>query len=308
MRVVFFGTSEFAVPTLKALPEAGHTVLAVVTPSPRLAGRGRRLVPTPVHEAAEELKLTVLSPDDPNDEDFCRSIAALSPDIGVLVAYGYILKERLLDIPVHGFVNLHPSPLPRYRGAAPLQHALLNGDTETAITVIRMNSRVDAGEILSQLPATVEPDETCGDLSARLAVTGAQLVNKTLAGIADETIEPRPQDRSLVTRARKVKEEDRLLKWTEPAIEIHNRIRALSPEPAAFGFFHEQRLLVYRSKVLPGTTDAQPGAILQELPGFAVATGDGILELTEVKMEGGKLLDGTSFRNGARFRVGAKVE
>lgn len=298
MRVVFFGTSSFAVPPLRRL--ASKHIVAVVTQPQRPRGRSRRPEPSPVETAARELELKVLTPSDPNSAEFQAELSVLRPELGVLVSYGCILREPLLELPDRGFINLHPSLLPAYRGAAPIQRALMHGCCETGLTVIAMTREVDAGDILSQSRVAVSPEETAGELAERLAHGGAELLVKTLDELAQGRVRALPQDSSKATPAPKIDDAERLINWTRPAEELHNLIRALSPSPAAYTFFRSKRVLVLRSRPEPQLSFGPAGTIITDLPGLAVATGAGTLTLMEVRPEAGKTQTGKDFRNGYR--------
>ncbi len=305
MRVLFFGTSAFAVPALERIVRE-HEIVAVVTQPPRPRGRGRRPSPSPIEETARRLQLKVLTPDDPNAKDFLSTLAAFQPEIGVLVSYGCILQQSLLDLPPRGFVNLHPSLLPAYRGAAPIQRALMDGCTETGVSVIVMRRKVDAGDILAQRNVSIGTEETAGELSARLAAIGAELLADTLFRLEKNRIQATPQDSSRATPAPKIKDSERLIRWSRPATALHNLIRALSPTPAAYTFFRSRRILVLRSRLIALPSCEPPGTILTSYPGLAVTTGAGTLELLEVKPESGRPQSGQSFRNGYRPTPGEK--
>ncbi len=300
MRVAFFGTSEFAVPTLRALKESGRAVSPVVTAPARPSGRGRKLVPSPAEVAARELGLDVLTPEDPNDPAFLADLAMRHPDAGVLVAYGFILKPPLLRLPGLGFLNLHPSLLPRYRGAAPVQRALLAGERETGVTVIMMSEKVDAGDIIKQHTVKVGPDETAGELLTRLATDGAGLVIEALIRLEKGTDSRTPQDPELATRAPKIDKRERNLDWTRPAEAIHNRIRALSPEPGAVTCFRGRRVVLLRSRLTTASESGESGQVLLQFPGLVVVTGAGAIEILELKPEGSRVQTGQDFRNGHR--------
>lgn len=306
MRIVFFGTSDFATPTLRRLAADGHELQAVVTQPARPRGRGRKLSPGPVEQAARALGIAVMTPAEPNAPEFVARFAALKPELGVLAAYGRILSQALLDVPGHGFVNLHPSLLPAYRGAAPIQRALIDGRTETGITVIRMKREVDAGDILKQQSFAIDPDETAGELSCRLAAAGAELVS--LAIREPGRLRPVEQDPSKATGAPKITDEERLVDWRRPAAELHNLIRGLSPEPAAYTFFRSKHVQLLRSALTRYPSPAEPGTILTVHPGLLVATGSAALELRTVKPESGPAQSGRSFRNGHRPAPGEKFE
>lgn len=293
------GTSTFAVPALVALTNAGHEVTAVVTASPRPSGRGRRILPSPVQQQAERLGMPVLLPTDPNEPSFLQSLDRLGPDVGILAAYGCILHDPLLALPRFGFLNIHPSLLPAYRGAAPIQRALMNGDHETGVTIIVMNRTIDAGDIIAQTRVQIDPDETAGQLTKRLATIGADLIVDSLKRLADGTIERRPQDPSQATYAPKLTKHERVIDWSLPATVIHNQVRALSPEPGATTLFRGGQLLILRSRVWPGA--GQPGE-LQKLGGRLMAgSSAGLLELIEVCPAGGRVQSGWAFANGQRL-------
>jgi len=307
VRVAFFGTSEFAVPALRALAEHGHAVSPVVTAPARPSGRGRKLVPSPVEQAARALGLVVLAPEDPNDEAFLKDMAAHQPDVAVLAAYGCILKTPLLRLPPRGFLNIHPSLLPRYRGAAPIQRAILAGEQETGVTVIVLSEQVDAGDIVKQVAVAIGPDETAGELSHRLATTGARLVLEALTRLEEDTGSRTPQDPGLATRAPKLAKSERNIDWHETAPRIHNRIRALSPEPGAVTSFRERRIVLLRSRLHETPERGEPGLVLVQLPGLLVATGAGAIEIAELKPDGSRVQTGQDFRNGHRLNPGERL-
>jgi methionyl-tRNA formyltransferase len=308
LRLVFLGTSEFACPALGRLFQDGHDIAAVVTAPARRGGRGKKLLHSPVERTAGELGLALLQPEDPNSDDSVRELSGLEPELGVLVAYGCILRQPLMSLPVRGFINLHPSLLPAYRGAAPIQRALMDGVETTGVCVIQITGRVDAGDILARKETRVGPDETAGELSRRLAEMGANLLSDTIARIGRDETTPEPQDPRAVTPAPKLTEGDRTLDWGLPSDQLHNRIRALSPNPGAWTLFRGERLLVYRSRPVAGSPSDPPGTILEGASGLQVATGNGVLELLQVKPQGGKVQDGRSFVNGRRPQMNEKLE
>ncbi len=307
MRVAFFGTSEFAVPALRALAESGHQVGPVVTAPARPSGRGRKLVPSPVEEEARARGLAVLAPEDPNDDAFLEDLAAHRPDVAALAAYGCILRSPLLHLPPRGFLNIHPSLLPRYRGAAPIQRAVLAGEPETGVTVIVLSDQVDAGDIVNQLAMTIGPDETTGELSHRLAEIGAGLLLEALARLEKGTGDRTPQDPELATRAPKIGKSERNVDWRETAPRIHNRIRALSPEPGAVTSFRERRIVLLRSRLHDTPERGEPGLLLLQHQGLLVATGGGAIEIAELKPEGSRVQSGADFRNGHRPVPGERL-
>jgi methionyl-tRNA formyltransferase len=306
VQIAFFGTSEFAVPALRALAGSAHRVRLVVAAPAQPSGRGRKLVPSPVEAAARTLGLEVFAPPDPNDPAFIADLRSRAPDVAVLAAYGSILKPALLAVPRFGFLNIHPSLLPRYRGAAPIQRALLAGEQRTGVTIIILSEQVDAGDIVAQETVSVGENETAGELSLRLAEIGARLVTGALALAARGETGRAPQDSAQATRAPKITKHDRDIDWRRSAREIHNRIRALSPEPGAVTIFRHRRLVLLRSRLHPAADQAEPGRLLIQHPGLVLATGAGTIEITELKPEGKQVQTGRDFRNGSRLVAGER--
>ncbi|MBN2465052.1 methionyl-tRNA formyltransferase [candidate division WOR-3 bacterium] len=300
MQVAFFGTSEFAVPALRALAATTHKVGPVVAAAARPSGRGRKVVPSPVEQEARRLNLPVLTPRNPNGRAFIAELESQRPDVAVLAAYGYILKPGLLDLPRLGFLNIHPSLLPQYRGAAPIQRSILAGDRETGVTIISLSEQVDAGDIIVQEKASIGEDETAGDLSQRLAEVGARLATNALALLESGAAGRTPQDSAQATPAPKVTKDERDIDWAQPARQIHNRIRALSPEPGAVTSFRGKRVVLLRSRVSPLPERGGPGEVLVRQPGLIIAAGSGLLEITELKPEGKSIQTGRDFCNGSR--------
>ncbi len=299
MRIAFWGSGKFGVPSLKLLTELGYPVNLVVTAPPKPKGRGRKVLPTPIAITAEELNIPILTPANPNDPEFISEFQQHLPKCCVLVDYGYILSPSLLKIPEYGFINLHPSLLPLYRGAAPIPRQLMNGSNETGLTVFQMNADVDSGDILNQITVPILPDETAGELSERLANIGASLLIQTLRQLEDGTVKRQPQNHQLATRAPKITKNDRIINWHRSAPEIHNQIRALSPAPGAFTTFRGRQIIILRSRLIQNrTADLSPGSIVTTYPNLAIATGTGLIELLQIKPAGGKVISGTDFCNG----------
>lgn len=306
MRLAFFGTSEFAVPALRALAGSAHAVELVVAAPPQPSGRGRKLVPSPVEKEARALGLSVATPKDPNDPAFVAEVKPRSLEAAVLAAYGYILKAPLLAAPANGFLNIHPSLLPKYRGAAPIQRAILAGEQETGVTVIVLSEQVDAGDIIEQESVPVGPDETAGELSRRLADAGARLMLDALTRFGKGTPARTPQDPQHATRAPKIAKSERNIDWRDSAEGIHNRIRALSPEPGAVTGFRQRRIVLLRSRIHSTPDGGEPGQLLVRHPGLVVATGSGAVEIVELKPEGKRAQTGQDFRNGLRPVAGER--
>lgn len=289
MRVVFFGTPEFAVPSLRALVGEGFDVLAAVTRPDRPQGRSRSTaVAPPVKLAALNEGIPVLQPERPVGEEFYARVRELDPDIGVVVAYGHVLKPELLAIPRRGMVNVHPSLLPALRGAAPIPWAILNGLETTGVTIMQMDEGLDAGPILFQLPTPIAPDETGGELADRLAELGAQALIQALALLEQGALVPRPQDHARATYAPKLTREAARIRWTEPAETVARQIRALDPKPGAWtelepgGEGREVKLFGAR----PVDRRGAPGEVLAADQSLVVAAGWGAVEVSEVQPAG----------------------
>ncbi len=306
-RIVFFGTPEFAVPTLEALVEAGRAPLLVVSQPSRRAGRGGRLTDPPVVVAARRHELEVRQVASVRDQDFLDAFAALAPDLAIVVAFGQIFPQALLDIPRHGCLNLHASLLPRHRGAAPIQAAIAAGDDATGVTTMQMEAGLDSGPILLQAELDIGGEETAGELSERLAERGALLVVETLEELEAGRVEPLPQDDSQATFAPRIKKEDGRIDWSAPAAGIEARLRAYSPWPGSFTELRGERLRVLAGRVVddPGLAGA-PGEFLGMDEGqLLIACGEGtVLGLSSVQRPGRRPVGAAEFLNGARLAVG----
>ena len=301
MRLVFLGTPEFAVPTLTAVVAAGHQVLEVVTQPDRPAGRGQQLAASPVKQAALRLGLPVWQPERIKHPEVVSRLAALQPTAMVVVGYGQIIPQAVIDIPPLGIINVHASLLPRYRGAAPIQWAIARGETRTGVTTMRIDAGLDTGDILLQREADIGAEETALELAPRLASIGAALLVETLAGLEAGAIVPVPQDSSQATHAPLLKKEDGLIDWTRPAPEIHNRVRGLLPWPGCYIGFRGQLLRIWRA--LPGDDAAgAPGTLRTAKGRLWVVCGEGSsLELLEVQLEGRKQMPAAAFLSGQRL-------
>jgi methionyl-tRNA formyltransferase len=306
MRVVFAGTPEVAVPALDAIADSGHELVGVVTRPDAPAGRGRRLVASPVAQRAEELGVPVLKPAHPKDPAFQEELAALRPDCCPVVAYGALLPQSALDIPRHGWVNLHFSILPAWRGAAPVQHAIGAGDEITGATTFRIVKELDAGPTFGVLTETVGPTDTAGDLLTRLADAGATLLVATLDGIEDGSLEAREQASEGVSFAPKISVEDAQVDWAEPASAVDRRIRACTPGPGAWSTYDGERI-----KIGPVTVDTEH----EQLPAGVLAVGKNAvhvgtatqpLRLGEVKAFGKKQMAAADWARGVRVTSGQK--
>jgi methionyl-tRNA formyltransferase len=306
MRVIYFGTPAFAVPTLEALLASDHTVVGVVTQPDRPRGRGHHVTPGPVKTLADAHQIPVLQPTRLSDAAVLDVVRSWRADIGVVAAYGRLLPQLLLDMPLRGFVNVHASLLPRWRGAAPVHRAVIAGDATTGVTIMRVVLALDAGPALGAAATTVAPEETSEDLEARLSRIGADLLIATLAVLETGSLVEIPQDESRVTYATRLTREDSRVDWHRSAHDIHNQIRGLHPWPLVHGMLHKRRVILRRSVVLPiDVTDAPPGTIVEAHGDrLVVATGGQLLQLTQLQPEGGKALDTRAFLNGVRVKPG----
>ena len=286
-RIVFAGTPEFALASLTALVDAGHSVVAVYTQPDRPAGRGRRVTASPVKRFAEERGIAVLQPETLRDKAAALELAALQPDVLIVAAYGLILPQNVLDIPTHGCLNVHASVLPRWRGAAPIQAAILSADKTTGVSLMRMTAGLDCGPVFSESVIAIGKNESAGELHDRLAVLGGELLVKDLPRILGGDISPAPQDESLATYAAKIQKQDAELDWTLSADELQRRIRAYNPVPGAFFFSgNEVRVKVWQASVVPGI-NASPGAVVQyDADGIVIACGRDGLQLESLQLPG----------------------
>ena len=306
MRVVFMGTPQFAVPALSAIVGDGHEVVAVYTRAPQPAGRrGLALTPSPVHTIAEQFAIPVFTPKTLRDGREAEIFRSHEADVAVVVAYGLILPKPILAAPVHGCLNLHASLLPRWRGAAPIQRAIMAGDSETGIMVMRMEEGLDTGPVSLAERVPVGPDATAGEMHDVLSPLGADLITRALAALARESLVFHPQTETGVTYAHKISKEECRIDWARPAREVHNQIRGLSPSPGAFfeaDFGRgDERIKVLRSSLTDGR--GPPGTILDNQ--LTMACGDGAVRLLILQRAGKAPMDAASFLRGARLPTGA---
>ena len=301
---MFAGTPAAAVPSLDALLKSRHEVAAVITRPDARAGRGRRVGPSPVAERAAEVGLEVLKPPTPRDEGFLRHLRALAPDCCPVVAYGALLPRSALDIPTHGWVNLHFSVLPAWRGAAPVQHALWAGDEVTGATTFRIVRELDAGPTYGLMTERVRPGDTAGSLLERLADGGAGLLVATLDGLEIGTLEAREQSEDGISFAPKITVEDAHVDWTEPAMAVDRRIRACTPAPGAWTTYEGERVKL--GPVTPADGALPPGELLVGKNAVAVGTGTGALRLGLVKAFGKKQMPAADWARGVRVTSGTR--
>lgn len=305
MRVVFAGTPEVALPALDAIADSRHELVGVVTRPDAPAGRGRKLVASPVAVRAEELGVPVLKPEHPRDPEFQEALRALRPDCCPVVAYGALLPQSALDIPPHGWVNLHFSCLPAWRGAAPVQHSIWAGDEVTGATTFRIVKAMDAGPTFGVMTERIREDDTAGDLLTRLAEGGAGLLVTTLDGIEDGVLVPREQPEEGVSMAPKILVEDAQVDWTEPAQAVDRRIRACTPFPGAWSTFEGERIKI--GPVTMAASNLEPGEIAVGKNHVLVGTGTSAVRLGEVKAFGKKQMAAADWARGVRLEDGARL-
>ncbi|MCP9455066.1 MAG: methionyl-tRNA formyltransferase [Nitrospira sp.] len=311
MRIVFMGTPEFAVPSLEALLRAGDSddhVVGVVTQPDRPKGRGQVLTPPPVKVIADQAGIPVVQPLKIRTPDFLERLASWKPDVIVVAAFGRILHAPILNLPPLGCVNVHGSLLPKYRGAAPIQWALINGETETGITTMLMDEGMDTGPILLQEKIPILPDDTTSTLAPRLAKLGGELLVQTIAGLKASTIRPVPQDHSQATMAPLLKKEDGEIHWTMSATALVNRIRGLTPWPGAYTFHGADRWMIWKAVAVQEPATGQPGTVLAVTKqSIKVATGEGVLELLELQTANSKRMTVGQYLAGHRLSVGERL-
>ena len=291
MKLVFFGTPDFAVPTLDALHDSSHEILGVVTSPDKKSGRGLKVTSAAIKKSAEKYSLPIYQPESTGSEQLHSILKQINPDIYVVVAYK-ILPESILNIPMKGAVNIHASLLPKYRGAAPVNHAILNGDTETGLTTFLIQKKVDTGDLLLQQSLPIDNSVTTGEALSKLSFLGADLVIKTLDALAQNKIKPIKQDGDKATFAPKISVQDCKINWSNPALMIHNQIRAFSPKPGAFTFYKNKRVKLFGSKVLQNLHNARllPGEIEHNNSFFKIGTGTEPIQFTNIQIEGKKKL------------------
>ena len=304
MNIIFMGTPDFALPTLQQLYESDHHVLAVVTQPDRPKGRNRKPAPPPVKQFAMEHGFPVLQPETITP-DLIKVLGDLEPDFIIVVAFGQILKKDLLALPRHFCINLHSSLLPKYRGAAPINWAIINGDKETGVTTMKMDAGLDTGDTLLSWKAPIRDEDDAQSLHDTLAREGARLVLETLRQLKEKNLQPVPQDSSLSSYAPKLRKEDGLIDWSKSAGEIHNRIRGLEPWPGAYTFSKSKRLRICKTEMAPSDSGDQVGKIARVSDhGIEVGTGDGRIIVTQLQPEGKKRMAAKSFLAGHKINPG----
>ena len=311
LRVAFFGTPGFAVPTLEHLVRSSHPVVGVITQPDKPRGRGQQVSDGAVKSLAVALGLPVLQPARLAQDQFASQFASLNADIGVVAAYGKLLPDWLLATPRLGLINVHASLLPRYRGASPIHRAVIGGDAETGVTIMRVLKALDAGPMLAAARVPIAVDDTTTIVEAVLAIRGADLLVQTLDQIAAGTARETPQDESLVTYAPKLTKAEGLVDWSTPAAHVHNLIRGLWPWPHAYSFLGDVRYIVHRSRISPLTPAAKPGTIVaaSAIDGLHVACGSGTaIELLDVQLEGKRVMSARDAMAAQALVAGARFK
>jgi len=307
LRIVFFGTPEFAVPTLDALLQSRHRVAGVVTRPDRPRDRGQRVSDGPVKGRALEAAVPILQPARLKDGAFLSSLAALGADLGVVVAYGRILTDELLRTPRLGLINVHASLLPKYRGAAPVQRAIIDGEPATGVTIMRIGKELDAGPMLASVRRPIGRAETSEEVERDLARLGAQLLVSTVDALADGAVTETPQDDAASTYAQRLTKEDGRIEWARPAVRIHNLIRGLHPWPHAYTRRGSERLIIRRAEPSPVSEDVPPGTVLRASgDDLWVATGEGTLRVIELQAEGKRAMPVREFLAGHHLVLGER--
>ncbi len=299
MRIIFMGTPDFAAPVLEALVTAGHDIAAVYSQPPRPAGRGKKERPSPVHAKALELGLDIRHPVNFKSAEDIAAFEALNADVAVVVAYGLILPQRLLDAPLHGCLNIHASLLPRWRGAAPINRAIMAGDSETGVAIMQMEAGLDTGPVLLCKTTPINAEDTAQSLHDRLSGVGAEAIIEALAQLNDLT--PMPQSESGVTYAAKIDKVEARLDWTAPAIEVDRKIRGLSPFPGAWCLYNGERLKLLDCRLAEGA--GAPGEILDDA--LTIACGDGAVRLVRLQRAGKAAMDPEIFLRGLDLPPGS---
>ena len=304
MRIIFFGTPLFAVPSLKALLNSGHEVLAVVTQPDKQSGRGRHMTACPVKQEAQKTGLMILQPQKVKEAAFAEKLKPLNPDCIVVAAYGQILPPEIIHLPRYGCINVHASLLPKYRGAAPISRAIINGDDTTGITTMLMDEGMDTGPTLLQTEIEIEEGDTAGSLSDKLSRLGAEILIKTLTGLEQEAIKPVPQSGD-ASYAFMLKKTDGLILWSKPARELCNFIRGMNPWPGAYSFLNGKRVKILKAAALDGS--GASGLVIKAAQNeLTVGAGEGLVSILEVQPEGKPAMSISAFLQGRKIPEGMR--
>ncbi len=309
MRIVFMGTPDFSVGTLEKLVEAGHKIIGVVTQPDKPKGRGKALQPTPVKEAALKHGLTVYQPRRIREEEFQAVLKDLNPEVIVVVAFGQIIPKTVLELPKYGCINVHASLLPKYRGAAPIQWAVIDGEKTAGVTIMKMDEGLDTGDMYAKAEIPLAEDETGGSLFDKLSLLGAELLAESLPKIASGELAPVPQpEESPNGYARMITKEDGRMDWTRPAEELERRIRGVIPWPGAFSRLNNKTLKIWKAEIINENSKMEPGQVVQAgKKGLAVQTGDGQILITDLQLEGKKRMQADAFLRGYQIDAGTRL-
>ena len=308
MRIIFMGTPEFAAPAIDSLIAAGHEIAAVFSQPDKPKGRGYAMTPPPVKVKALEHGVPVYQPTSMRDGEALKIFHAIKPDVGVVIAYGKILPQEILDSPKYGCINVHASLLPKYRGAAPIQWSVIDGEPKTGVTIMQMDAGLDTGDMLLRSETEIQPDETAGELHDRLSAMGAELIVRTLDALAKGELRPEKQDDSRSCYAKMLTKELCAVDWSRSAREIHNRIRGLSPWPVATAVLEGKKLKIHRSAVSDmEAPEAECGEIISLDP-LTVKCGSGAVELLEIQAEGKKRMFSADYLRGHKIDLGTILQ
>jgi methionyl-tRNA formyltransferase len=307
--IVFMGTPQIAAVTLEQLIQGPDPVAGVVTQPDRPAGRGQKSIPSPVRRVAESHGIPVVAPEKIRAPEFLKTLMGWKPEIFVVVAYGRMLPKTILDLAPYGCLNVHYSLLPKYRGAAPAAWTIINGESTTGVTTMKLVEKMDAGPIYLQEATEVASGETTGSLQAKLTPIGARLLRETLRRLQEGLLMPQEQDESAATFAPILKKEDGLIQWDQPAMMIERRVRGFEPWPGTYSHIGEKLLKIHRVNVVAADTKGSPGEVMRaDAGGLWVATSSGFLGLEEVQLENRKRLSGVEFLRGARIKPGDRLQ
>ncbi len=306
--LIFAGTPDFAATILAGLLNTDHRIVAVLTQPDRPAGRGRKPRPSPVKQLATLHGIPVLQPQTLKDEAIQRQLAALKPDALIVAAYGLLLPPAVLELPRYGCINVHASLLPRWRGAAPIQRALLAGDEESGISIMQMDKGLDTGDILALAPCPIAPTDTASSLHDRLAQLGIETLNTTLEQLGGAQLQPSPQDNAEANYAERLSKQEGELDWTLPATTLERRVRAFNPWPVTYTTREQTRLRIWQAKHISDDTNNTPGTVIAtSAEGIDVATGDGLLRLQTVQRPGGRALKASDYLNACPITIGEQL-
>lgn len=304
MRIIYMGSPDFAVPCLEILLQSSHEVVAVITQPDRPKGRGKKLTSTPVKEKALEHGIEVWQPEKVNTPEFIRKIRDAAPDLIIVVAFGQILKQELLDIPPFGCVNVHASLLPKYRGAAPIHWSIIDGEKETGVTTMWMDAGMDTGDMILLDKIAIDPKDTMGTLHDKLAEAGAKLLEKTVELISQNKAPRIPQDSELATYASLLKREHEMIDWGKNACEVSNHVRGMNPWPGAYTTLDDRIVKIWQAEIIDEDSEGTPGSVLSVDKGIKVQCQKGSLSLIVVQPQGKRKMSGDDFARGYRVSPG----